>query len=144
MESQTPPHSNSGMADTTTPDDKPVEIIEEHEYPAGLRLAAIVVALVLAIFLASLDATIISTAIPSITKQFHSLQDVGWYGSAMFFPLAATQSMWGKGYKYFDVKLVFIFSILIFEIGSLICGKLVTSESYVIIGKAIDDTSTCA
>lgn len=41
----------------------------------------------------------------------------------MFFPLAATQSVWGKCYKYFPVKVVFILSIGIFEIGSLLCGK---------------------
>jgi hypothetical protein len=33
----------------------PLDTIEEHEYPDGLRLAAIVTALVLSIFLASLD-----------------------------------------------------------------------------------------
>ncbi|KAK8022522.1 Bcmfs1 [Apiospora rasikravindrae] len=99
----------------------PLDAIEEHEYPGGMRLTAIVFALVLSIFLASLDTTIITTAIPSITNDFHSLEDVGWYGSAMFFPMAATQSVWGKAYKYFPVKLVFLLGILIFEVGSLIC-----------------------
>lgn len=79
----------------TPPEGQPSRVnadtIQEYEYPHGLRLTAILAALFLSIFLASLDATIISTAIPSITNQFHSLQDVGWYGSAMFFPLAATQ-----------------------------------------------------
>jgi hypothetical protein len=28
-----------------------------------------------------LDNSIIATAIPKITDQFHSLEDVGWYGS---------------------------------------------------------------
>ncbi|KAJ4295648.1 hypothetical protein N0V90_007661 [Kalmusia sp. IMI 367209] len=115
------------MSDETKQGDNdadPLEQIEEHEYPGGLRLAAIVGALVLSIFLASLDTTIITTAIPSITKDFQSLQDVGWYGSAMYFPLAATQSVWGKAYKFFPVKLVFLLSIFIFEVGSLICGFL--------------------
>lgn len=67
--------------------------------------------------------TIISTAIPSITSHFHSLDDIGWYGSALFFSVAATQSMWGRAYKYFPMKLVFLLSIFIFELGSLICGK---------------------
>jgi hypothetical protein len=31
--------------------------------------------------------------------------------------------MWGKAYKYFPVKPVFLLSIFIFEVGSLICGK---------------------
>ncbi|KAF2866568.1 putative MFS transporter [Massariosphaeria phaeospora] len=121
--------TNDGNAD-------PLDTIEEHEYPGGLRLAAIVAALVLSIFLASLDTTIITTAIPSITNEFHSLEDVGWYGSAMFFPLAATQSVWGKAYKYFPVKPVFLVSILIFEVGSLICALAQNSNAF-IAGRAI-------
>ncbi|KAI1844176.1 hypothetical protein JX266_009660 [Neoarthrinium moseri] len=116
--------------------------IEEHEYPGGLRLTAIVAALVLSIFLASLDTTIITTAIPSITNDFHSLEDVGWYGSAMFFPLAATQSVWGKAYKYFPVKLVFLIGIVIFEVGSLICALAPNSSAF-IAGRAITGTG-CA
>ena len=38
-------------------------------------------ALYLSIFCVALDNTIISTAIPQITDQFHALEDVGWYGS---------------------------------------------------------------
>jgi hypothetical protein len=37
------------------------------EYPSSFRLLAVVVALVLSMFLASLDMTIIATAIPKIT-----------------------------------------------------------------------------
>ncbi|KAI0144367.1 putative gliotoxin efflux pump [Xylariaceae sp. FL1272] len=118
------------------------DAISEEEYPGGLRLAAIVVALILSIFLASLDTTIITTAIPSITNEFHSLQDVGWYGSAMFFPLAATQSVWGKAFKYFPVKVVFLVGILIFEVGSLICALAPNSNTF-IAGRAVTGTG-CA
>ncbi|PVI07065.1 major facilitator superfamily transporter [Periconia macrospinosa] len=114
----------------------PEDEIDESEYPKGMRFWSIVVALVLSIFLASLDLTIISTAIPTITEQFQSLADVGWYASALFLPVAATQSMWGKAFKYFSVKLVFMFSIFIFEVGSLICAVAPNSEAF-IAGRAI-------
>ncbi|KAI1265484.1 putative gliotoxin efflux pump [Xylariaceae sp. FL1019] len=118
------------------------DMVAEDEYPNPLRLTFIVASLVLSIFLASLDTTIITTAIPSITASFHSLQDVGWYGSAISFPIAATQSVWGKAYKYFPVKLVFVASILIFEIGSLICALSPNSPTF-IAGRAIAGTG-CA
>jgi len=51
------------------------------------------------------------------------LNDVGWYASALFLTVAAAQSVWGKAFKYFSVKMVYLFSIAIFEVGSLICGK---------------------
>lgn len=50
-------------------------------YPQRWTLWMIMVALALTVFCVALDNTIISTAIPSITDQFHSLDDVGWYGS---------------------------------------------------------------
>lgn len=46
-------------------------------YPTGLRLALITIALCLSVFLMALDNSIIATAIPKITDQFNSLPDVG-------------------------------------------------------------------
>ena len=106
------------------------------DYPRALQLTFIVVALVLSIFLVSLDMTIVATAIPRITDEFHSLNDVGWYGSAFFLTVASFQSMWGKAFKFFPLKATFLVSIGIFEIGSLICGVAQNSVT-LIIGRAI-------
>jgi hypothetical protein len=54
---------------------------EQIDYPVGVKLFLLALALCLSIFLVALDSTIIATAIPQITDQFHSLNDVGWYGS---------------------------------------------------------------
>ncbi|KAF7525283.1 hypothetical protein PCG10_005168 [Penicillium crustosum] len=69
---------------------------EGNEHAKGLKLALIALALCLGVFLVALgmfifslsfkpsevgDNCIIATAIPKITDQFHSLDDVGWYGS---------------------------------------------------------------
>lgn len=67
--------------------------------------------------------TIVATAIPRITDEFKSIADVGWYGSAFFLTFAAYQSAWGKVYKYFSMKHVFFWSVVLFGIGTLICGK---------------------
>src|SRR3954449_8886186 len=50
-------------------------------YLSGLRLSAITVALGAAIFLVAMDVNIIATAIPRISAELQSLDDVGWYGS---------------------------------------------------------------
>jgi len=47
------------------------------EYPTGMKLGLISMALCLSVFLMALDNSIIATAIPKITDQFHSLPDVG-------------------------------------------------------------------
>ena len=67
--------------------------------------------------------TIVATAIPRITNEFHRLQDVGWYGSAFFLTLASFQQFWGKAYKYFPLGPPFGLSVFLFELGSLVCGE---------------------
>ncbi|MCJ1243670.1 hypothetical protein MMC30_000867 [Trapelia coarctata] len=106
------------------------------QYPKGIRLIGTVVALILAIFLVALDMTIVATAIPRITDDFKSLDQVGWYGSAFFLTVASFQSTWGKAYKYFSLKLSFLLAILIFEIGSLICA-VANNSTTLIVGRAI-------
>lgn len=101
-----------------------------------LHMLSVISALVLSIFLCSLDLTIIATAIPEITKEFHSLEEVGFYGSAFLLAIATTQSFWGKLYKYFDLKTVFLASIALFEVGSLICA-VARNSTTLIVGRAV-------
>lgn len=51
-------------------------------YPTGFIFGMTLFALFISLFCVALDSTIIATAIPRITDQFHALQDVGWYGSS--------------------------------------------------------------
>ncbi|KAG8156728.1 hypothetical protein KVR01_013333 [Diaporthe batatas] len=106
------------------------------EYPGGAKLALITVALCLAVFLMALDNSIIATAIPKITDEFHSLDAVGWYGSAYLLTTAALQLLFGKFYSYLNIKWVFLSAIGLFELGSLICGVAPNSTA-LIIGRAI-------
>ena len=120
--------------------DKPIghelQPVVSSEYPTGLKFFSIVVAVCLAIFLVSLDMTIVATAIPRITDEFQSLNQVGWYASAFFLTVASFQSTWGKAYKYFPLKTAFLSAIFWFEIGSLICG-VAQSSTTLIVGRAI-------
>ncbi|CAN8097747.1 unnamed protein product [Discula destructiva] len=125
---------------TTDDDEKATEVVQDkaanEEFPTGPRLFFIVIALVLSIFLVALDMTIVATAIPKITDEFHGLSDVSWYSSAFFMTLGGFQSAWGKAYKYFPLKTSFLISIFVFELGSLICGVAPNSVA-LIVGRAI-------
>ncbi|RAL67730.1 hypothetical protein DID88_008464 [Monilinia fructigena] len=109
---------------------------EEAVYPHGLKLVVILAALCLAVFLVALDQTIIATAIPKITDQFNSIQDIGWYGSAYLLTTTALQPTFGRIYTIFSIKLTFIVAIIIFEIGSLVCATAPNSTA-LIVGRAI-------
>ncbi|AEO67911.1 uncharacterized protein THITE_2117084 [Thermothielavioides terrestris NRRL 8126] len=106
------------------------------EYPKGVKLAMIVLALCLSVFTMALDNSIIATAIPKITDQFHSLPDVGWYASAYMLTTAALQLLFGRFYTFFSIKWVFLLAIFLFEVGSLICGVAQNSVT-LIVGRAV-------
>lgn len=85
---------------------------------------------------ATQDTTIIATAIPRITEQFHSIEDVGWYGSAYFLTSCAFQLLWGRIFTFFNLKWAYLVAICFFEIGSFICG-ISPNSTALIVGRAI-------
>ena len=52
--------------------------VDKEEYPTGMLLVPILVSTLCAVFLVSLDMTIIGTAIPKITDEFNGLDSVSW------------------------------------------------------------------
>lgn len=92
----------------------------EAEYPAKLRLAIILLSLFLGTFLVAIDTTIVSVAIPKISSQFHTLNDVGWYGSAYLITTTAFQPAGGTMYKLFNAKWVYLTAIVTFEGESIV------------------------
>ncbi|KAF2679050.1 MFS gliotoxin efflux transporter glia [Lentithecium fluviatile CBS 122367] len=108
----------------------------EPEYITGIRLILIMFTIFISTLLIALEIGIIATAIPGITDEFHRLNDVGWYGSATFLVVAASSPMWGKLYKYLNVKWTYLASIAIFLVGSVVAAAAPNSES-IIVGRAL-------
>ncbi|KAM7192700.1 Major facilitator superfamily domain containing protein [Rhypophila sp. PSN 637] len=125
--SETEPESVKGVPD---------RVATTVEYPSGIRLALVICSLCISVFLCALDETIIVTAIPKISDGFHSLQDVGWYGSAYFMTIATFQLIYGKLFSLYPIKTIFATVIAIFEAGSLICGAAPSSAVF-IFGRAL-------
>lgn len=71
-----------------------------------------------------------------ISNEFHSLSDVGWYGSAYLLTCCAFQLLFGKVYTVFSAKIVFLASTFLFEVGSVISGAAPNSVAF-IIGRAV-------
>ena len=108
----------------------------EPAYPATSKVIVIFGGLVLVLFLVALDRLIIGVAIPSITDQFDSLGDVGWYGSAYLLTSCAFMLLMGKIYTFVNPKWVYMGSLVVFEVGSAVCGAAPNSTAF-IIGRAI-------
>ncbi|KAF1973473.1 putative MFS transporter [Bimuria novae-zelandiae CBS 107.79] len=118
--------------------DQPTQSPSAHQSKrlARLKLSSILLAIILSIFLISLDSTIIATAIPRITDEFGSLDQIGWYGASFYITLSSFQVVWGKGYKYFPLKSTFLLANVIFELGNLISG-VAKSSNVLIAGRVI-------
>ncbi|KAH8591230.1 putative MFS toxin efflux pump [Bisporella sp. PMI_857] len=109
---------------------------DEVAYPTSIKMALTTLALLLAAFLAGLDRTIVATAVPRITSDFNSLDDIGWYGSAYLLTNCSFQLLYGKMYGVLSIKKTFLAAIVIFEIGSIVCATAPNSAA-LIIGRAI-------
>ncbi|KAI5866509.1 MFS general substrate transporter [Durotheca rogersii] len=123
-------------ADASNADPSVVDEAEANYKPKTLKFWSVLLSIYLALFLVSLDRTIIGTAIPQITQEFNSLGDIGWYGSAYQLTTAASQLIFGRVYRFYEVKRTFLATVALFEIGSVICGAAPTSIAF-IIGRAI-------
>lgn len=84
----------------------------------------------------SQDRLIIATAIPTISDHFHDVTSIGWYGSAYMLSNCALTLLYGKCYALFDAKSTYIGAVLLFEIGSAVCGSAPTSVAF-ILGRVI-------
>lgn len=95
---------------------------DETKYPTGIRFWLIILCNGLVLVFMGLDTSIVSTAVPSITDEFHTVADVGWYSSAFRLCSCSFAFLFGKIYTLFPLRPVFLFSV-----GTFICGSLLSA-----------------
>ncbi len=79
-------------------------------------------ALMLGMLLAALDATIVSTALPTIVGDLHGANHLSWVVVAYLLAQTVSTPLWGKLGDLYGRKVFFIAAIVIFLIGSMLCG----------------------
>ncbi|HKD89674.1 MAG TPA: MFS transporter, partial [Streptosporangiaceae bacterium] len=82
----------------------------------------IFVALMLAIFLAALDQTIVATALPTIVGDLHGVNHLTWVTTAYLLTATIGLPIYGKLGDLFGRKGLFMFAIAIFLVGSALSG----------------------
>lgn len=90
----------------------------------------------LAVFLAALDVTIVTTALPSIADHFHSTEGYTWVGSSFLLAAAVIAPSWGKFSDIWGRKSILLIAIAIFLLGSALCGAAV-NLSMLLAGRTI-------
>nr|AIJ02309.1 MFS transporter [Talaromyces funiculosus] len=113
-----------------------VQTEQESQYLEGAKLYGILVGLTIATFLISLDVSVIATATPSITSQFHATTDIGWYGATYHLTMCSLQPLSGKISTTFSLRRSYLAFFAIFLLGSLLCGAATSSQMF-IVGRAV-------
>ncbi|GGZ73395.1 MDR family MFS transporter [Streptomyces subrutilus] len=79
-------------------------------------------ALLLGLLLAALDQTIVSTALPTIVSDLGGMAHLSWVVTAYMLASTAATPLWGKLGDQYGRKKLFQYAIVLFLIGSALCG----------------------
>ena len=102
---------------------------EEEPARSKLKIGLIMLSLCIAVFLAALDTTIITTAAPTIAAHYHASEaDYTWIGSAYLLAAAASTPTWGKFSDIWGRKPTILTANVVFFVGSLITAVSVSID----------------
>ncbi|MFH8571419.1 DHA2 family efflux MFS transporter permease subunit [Streptomyces sp. NPDC017993] len=79
-------------------------------------------ALLLGMLIAALDQTIVATALPTIVSELGGLDHLSWVVTAYLLASTAATPLWGKLGDQYGRKKLFQTAIVIFLLGSVLCG----------------------
>jgi MFS family permease len=124
------PETRSENAESQSQDDS-------GDYTPRRNMIPIMIALCVASFLAILDISFVTTALPTIAAYFKASQiSYSWVGSSYLVTQSALAPLWGKVSDIFGRKPIVLLATFVFFIGSLICA-VANSIAVLIAGRAI-------
>ena len=82
----------------------------------------ILAGVLLSLFLAALDQTIVATALPAIVRDFNGLELVSWVSTGYLLASTAMVPIYGKLSDMYGRKIILLWGIVSFLIGSALCG----------------------
>lgn len=95
------------------------------------RLNLIVLGIMLSIFLASMEGTVVATAMPTIVGQLGGLSIYSWVFSMYMLTSTTTVPIYGKLSDIYGRKRVYMISMTLFLAGSLLCGQARSMEQLI-------------
>ncbi|KAJ6193233.1 MFS transporter-like protein, partial [Bipolaris maydis] len=110
-------------------------IVEERRKRSKVRLVAIITALFLSLFVSALDATIVATAAPTISRDLSSAAGYTWIGGAYLLANAASGPIWASLSDIWGRKLIMLVALALFFVSSAVCASAKTMQE-LIIGRA--------
>ncbi|GAE08960.1 drug resistance transporter, EmrB/QacA family [Paenibacillus sp. JCM 10914] len=100
------------------------------------NIKLVVAGLLLGIFMSAIDNTIVATALPTIIRDLQGFDQVVWVTSVYMVAVMAGTPIFGKLSDMYGRKRFFIFGLIVFLLGSALCG-MAGSMGELIIYRAI-------
>ena len=100
------------------------------------RILVVISGLMLVMLLASLDQTIVSTALPTIVGDLGGLEHLSWVVTAYLLARTAVTPLYGKLGDLYGRKIVLQGALVLFLVGSALCG-LAQGMAELIVFRAI-------
>lgn len=95
------------------------------------RVIVVTAGIMLSLFMASMEATVISTAMPTIVSQLGGLEIYSWAFSLYMLTSTTSVPIYGKLSDMFGRRPVYLASMLLFLFGSLLCGLAQNMEQLI-------------
>lgn len=96
----------------------------------------VLIGLIIGLIFSELDETVVSTAMPTIIRDLHGLAFYGWVAGIYMLAVTVFMPILGKLADLYGRKRIYLFSMGLFIIGSLICG-IAPSMMTLLVGRCI-------
>ncbi len=113
---------DDGAASTSQPGGPSGAGVEGADYLSHRQILVVMGGLMAGMFLAALDQSIVGVALPKITSELGGLDKLSWVVTAYLLTSTAATPLWGKISDLLGRRPIFQAAIVVFLIGSLICG----------------------
>jgi EmrB/QacA subfamily drug resistance transporter len=86
------------------------------------RIILVTAGIMLSLFLASMESTVVATAMPTIVGQLGGLEHYSWVFSAFMLTSTTSVPLYGKISDLYGRRNLYVFAMLLFLVGSVLCG----------------------
>src|SRR5512133_4087483 len=95
------------------------------------RIIIVTVGIMLSLFLASMESTVVATAMPTIVGQLGGLEHYSWVFSAFMLASTTTVPLYGKLSDIYGRRNLYVFAMALFMAGSVLSGMSSSMEQLI-------------
>ena len=90
------------------------------------RVIVVTIGVMMSLFLAAMESTVVATAMPTIASQLGGLSSYSWVFAAYMLTSTTVVPVFGKLADVYGIRSMYLVAIAIFLVGSVLCGRAAT------------------